>query len=185
MITGAYRWCGVVLAAALVLTACTGDDGASEGTGPDVEVGSDAGAVDDERYAAALAANLGGAPGSPITPDQAGCVAPAMIDLLGGPDAIERAGLGPDDLAVADPGVLATTGLAVDPAEAGSLGAVAIDCGVDLVGAIADTMGDDLAASARTCLEGEFDADVVGRLLLDDPTATVRDAVLACAHHLD
>lgn len=171
---------------ALVLAACTGGNGADDAASEEGPPVVDADDAHDDRFAAALAANLAGAPGSPITSAQAECVAPAMIDAFGGADAIADAGFEPDDLAAADPAALATNGLAADSADARSLGEIALDCGVDLAGAVADTMGDDLAASARTCLSDQFDAEVVGRLLvLDDTEAIVVDAALACAHHLD
>lgn len=171
---------------ALVLAACTGGDGGDDAASDEAPPIVDADDGHDDRFAAALAANLADAPGSPVTPAQAECVAPAIIDAFGGPDAIAGAGFEPDDLAAADPATLAADGLAADPADARSLGEIALGCGIDLAGAVADTMGGDLAVSARTCLSDQFDADAVGRLLvLDDAEAIVVDAALACAHHLD
>lgn len=150
--------------------------------------GSGTTSATDDPYVAALAANLA-ATGSPITLGQAECLAPVIVDALGGPDAFVAAGIEPDDLVdpeLAGADGLGTAGVAVDPADAASVGAAAIGCGVDLAGAIGAGIGSDLSPAARSCLDDRFDAEVVGRILvLDDAAATAVDAALDCAHLLD
>lgn len=123
---------GAALAGALLLAAC-GDDGA-----------------DSNEYADALATTLDEQEGSPFSDEENSCLAGEMIDAVGGPSALEDAGITPEDIRGSQE--IAALDLDVDEAEEEELARSFSDCDISLADAVIDQLGDQVPAEVKQCL---------------------------------
>lgn len=163
-----------------------GGDGDGEGGGGGEPV--DAGA---DQYVEAMATSMSGEQGATFDQEQATCMATAIVDLVG-VEALNEAGVTPDDLANAE----SLAALDVEPPDgaAEDLGAAFDDCGIGeplastmVAGATAEA-GDQLSEEVATCIEDNMDArrltDALARSFLDatddDFQTAMGDAFAAC-----
>ncbi len=165
-------------AVALLLAACGGDDDGPAGNGDD---GAAANA-----YAEALAAEFTADPENPFTDEQADCVAREFIGIMGGPQALEAAGVTPEDFAEGD-SPLGDTDLEFTDEQAREFGASFSRCGINFVDLFVEGMG-EVSDEAMDCLREQMTDDVVGQMFVllnqdeDDDAldAVVFDAIGPC-----
>lgn len=171
----ARRLVAPLAAVALVLGACGGDD-----DGPS---GSDDAAAN--AYADALAAEFRADPENPFTDDEADCVARQFIDIMGGPEVFEAAGVTPEDFAESE-SPLGDTDMEFTDEQARRFGASFSECGINFVDLFAEGMG-EISDEARDCLREQLSDEVVGQMFVmlnqdddDAVDAVVFDAIGPC-----
>lgn len=161
----------------LLLGACGGDD--DGGNGADDGAAANA-------YAEAIAAEFTADPDNPFTDEQADCVAREFVDIVGGPQAFEAAGVSPDDIADSD-SPLGDTDMDFTDEQAREFGASFGRCGIDFVDLFAEGMG-EVSDETMDCLREQMTDDVVGQMFVllnqdeDDDAldAVVFDAIGPC-----
>lgn len=171
----------------LALSACGGSSSASDDVGrsgaPD---GSHARGED--ASAAALASELA-ADGSPLSADQASCLATVLIEVIDDAGILDPAAAFSDD-----PADLLIDGADLTALDSAAIGAGVAACEITFGVMIAEAMGGDVDGALVECLDGQFTPDVIGQVLLSEMTGVPigdrtsedisRGAAIACAHHL-
>lgn len=180
-------------ASLLFLVACggDGDDESSDDGGSDTTE-SEGSSGESNEYVDTLAASMvEGEDELTLDEETATCVATAIVDLVG-VDALEEAGVSPDDLAAAEG--FGDLDVELPDDATNQLGAAIGECEVAepmrplLVDSFVSGLGVELEPEARACLEENIDDEGVGNALgavfVDGSEegfqAVVTDAVLAC-----
>jgi hypothetical protein len=176
----------------LLLAAC-GDDDDTASDDPstvDEDATDDADAEDDsdadgpyttEDYAAVLAADLQTGNSFPGTEEQIECVAAGFVEAIGGADALNDAGLTPEDLAAAE----GPDDLRVEldeQAVADELVASFNACDYDLIRLLTESLGTEAPEGFEDCVRGELTNDdiaaVFARLIIDPADEEAADEIL-------
>jgi hypothetical protein len=186
---------GIMAASLLFLVACGGDDDESsdDGGGTTTTTEAEGSSGESNEYVEVLAQSMvEGQDEIALDEETANCVATAVVDLVGA-DALEDAGVTPEDLAAAEGFGDLDVELPDDAAD--QLGGTIGDCeGVAeplrplLLESFVAGLGVELEPEATTCLEENIDDEGVGNALAavfvdgsDEGFQTVvTDAVLAC-----
>lgn len=146
----------------------------------DTESG-DGGPYSTEDYAAVLAAELQTGDALPGTEDQIECVAEGFVEAIGGADALNEAGLTPDELAAAEGPDDLRVELDED-AVADDLVTSFDDCDYDLIRLLTESLGAEAPEGFEDCVRGELTNDdiaaVFARLIIDPTDAQAADAIL-------
>lgn len=156
-------------------------DGGSESEG----VG---GPYSTEDYAAVLAAELRTGDSFPGTAEQVECVSTGFVEAIGGADALNEAGLTPEELAAAE----GPADLRVEldeEAVAEELVASFDDCDYDLIRLLTESLGEGAPEGFEECVRGELTNDdvaaVFARLIIDPTDEQAAEAIIpqieACA----
>lgn len=140
-------------------TTADGDTTTTEGDGP---VDGDA-----DDYAAALqvglTANAGEEGELDVTDEEAACVAPAWVEIIG-VDTFTEAGTAPADLEESN---FAFAELGLDDDQGLAMIDAFDDCDVDVLTQIRDVLSADLDATQTACLEAELDDDLARQFLAE------------------
>lgn len=187
-----HIYCGIAAAALLLLTACGGDDNDEGGSDTTDSETTESGG-DSNAYVEALAASMGEGENDDIVLEEetANCVATAVVDLVG-VDALEEAGISPEELADGDSYADFDVELPADAAA--QLGQSMGECEIAeamrpiVVDQLAAEAGAELPSEATTCLEENIDnqaaADALAPAFIDGSQAGIEtmvgDALLAC-----
>lgn len=156
-------WAGLAAAALLLaLAGCGGGQGQernahSEALAPSLVPGGDNGVDDAARQ----------------------CVAAEVVDALGGPEALDDAGISPTDLAEADD--LAALGLDIGAAEAQQVADSLEPCGISVVDLLVAEL--ELPPETRRCVEENLDSQalrsfIVTTIVGETADAAATDAVI-------
>jgi hypothetical protein len=182
---------GIVTASLLLLVACGGDGDEDSGDDGETTTTEDQAAAGDE-YVDALAETMTeGQDEISLDDETAECVATATIDMVGA-DALEEAGISPEDLAEAESFADVDVELPADAVT--QLGTAIGECEVAepmrpiLIEGFVSGSGADLPAEATTCLEENIDDEGVGNALAtafvegsgEGFETALADAVAAC-----
>jgi hypothetical protein len=164
------------------------EDSATDDTGTGSDAATDGGPYSTEDYAAVLAAELRTGGAFPGTEEQIGCVSEGFVEAIGGAEALNEAGLTPEELAEAQgPEDL---GVELDEdAVADELVANFNDCDYDLIRLLAESLGPNAPEGFEDCVREELTNDdvaaVFARLIIDPNDRQAADAILpqleACA----
>lgn len=153
------------------------EDAASDGDG-----GSGTGGpYSTEDYAAVLAAELQSGSGFPGTEEQISCVSEGFVEAIGGADALNEAGLTPEELAAAQGP--ADLGVELDEeAVADELVTNFNDCDYDLIRLLAESLGAGAPEGFEDCVRAELTnddiAEVFARLIIDPTDQQAANAIL-------
>lgn len=153
------------------------DEGESE-----TDTGSgDGGPYSTEDYAAVLAAELQTGESFPGTEDQIACVSAGFVDAIGGADALNEAGVTPEDLAAAEGPDDLGVDLDVD-AVADELVTTFDDCDYDLIRLLTESLGAGAPEGFEDCVREDLTNDdvaaVFARLIIDPADAQAADDIL-------
>ncbi len=165
--------------------ATASEDETETGTDEETESGSESedtgGPYTTEDYAAVMAADLRTGDSFPGTAEQVECVSAGFIEAIGGADALNEAGLTPDELAAAEgPDDL---GVELDEeAVADELVASFDECEYDLIRLLTEALGADAPEGFEDCVRGELTNDdvaaVFARLIIDPTDQQAADAII-------
>ncbi len=165
------RLLAALAACGLLLAAC-GDDGDGGGGG---------------EYADALADSIREDEEVPFSDDEVDCLAGRLVEAVGGADALEEAGISPDDLR--DSEDIADLDLDPDDIDPEAVASSFSDCDISLAELILAEAGDDVPEEARQCVTEALDedalADFFARTLIegesdDELPPTVMEDLFAC-----
>lgn len=163
----------VALVAGTVLLAACGDDGG----------GDDARA----EYVDAMTRSMAADEDLPFAAEDRDCLAGEFVDALGGPSALEDAGVTPDELA--DGEDLTALDLDLGEEEAQAIAASFGNCDVSLAEMVLAEAGEDVPAEVRTCVEENLDEDVLAEFFAqvlvdeaagDEPPEALLEPLMAC-----
>ena len=140
---------GALLAGGLLLAACGDDDGGGASAGSN-------------EYSEAVARSIKAEEDIPFADDEVDCLAREVVAAVGGPDALEEAGISPEDIENADD--LSETDLDLGEEEASAVAASFGKCDISIADAFLDALGDDVPAEARGCIEDKLDEDTLSEL---------------------
>lgn len=194
------RLLSLVAVLGLLLAACGDDDMATNDPSTDVEEADadpgsdldgdeaetdtesgDGGPYSTEDYAAVLSAELQTGGSFPGTEDQIACVSAGFVDAIGGADALNDAGLTPEDLAAAEGPDDLGVDLDVD-AVADELVTSFNDCDYDLIRLLTESLGAGAPEGFEDCVRDELTNDdvaaVFARLIIDPADAQAADDIL-------
>lgn len=149
----------MVLGIAVVLAACGSDEQPPAG----------------DRYSAALAPNLFVGDGNGVDDEARECVSAEFVAALGGPEALESAGVTPEEFGDADD--LAALGITVERAQAAQVADALEPCGVSVVELLLSEL--DLPPETRTCVESNLDRTALRSFIVQtivDESTDVGDA---------
>ena len=157
------------------------ESGSEKETGSGSESEDAGGPYTTEDYAAVLAADLRTGDSFPGTAEQVECVSTGFIEAIGGADALNEAGLTPDELAAAEGP--ADLGVELDEeAVANELVASFDDCEYDLIRLLTEALGADAPEGFEGCVRGELTNDdvaaVFARLIIDPTDQRAADAII-------
>ncbi len=155
------RFLAALAAGTLLFAACGDDD---DGGGSSAE---------SNEYSEALAAQLSSEEDLPLEGEQVDCLAAEFIDAVGGPSALEDAGVTPED--IADSEDVSELGLDLGEEEAEELASSFGDCDISLTELIISQAGDDIPDEVRDCVEDNLDedalADFFAQTIIDEESA--------------
>lgn len=168
----------------LALSACGDDDDAAtdDATEDSDEDDSDFdGPYSTEDYAGVLAADLQTGNSFPGDEEQIECVATGFVEAIGGAEALNDAGLTPEDLAAAE----GPDDLRVEldeEAVADDLVTSFNDCEYDLIRLLTESLGTEVPEGFEDCVRAELTNDdiaaVFARLIIDPTDEQAADAIL-------
>lgn len=150
--------------------------------------GGDTAAGETSEYSEAVASSLReSGEDLPFTEEQVECLSVQFVDVLGGPSALEEAGIEPEELEAAEnPREL---GLELGAEEADEFASSFADCNISLAELILAEAGDDVPEDVRTCVQDNIDeealADFFAQVLLSEsgeeqPPEAVLEPLIGC-----
>lgn len=140
---------GALAAGALLFAACSDDGGSGGG--------------DSNAYSDALAESMRAEEELPFADEDIDCLAVEFVDAVGGPSALEDAGIDPEDLS--SPDDLSDSELELGDEEAEKLAGSFGECGVSIADIFLSEMGDEVTDEQRSCVEDNLDEDELADFL--------------------
>lgn len=140
------RLLGIALAGAMVFAACGDDDDGG-------------GSAESNEYSDALAAMFKAEGEVPFSDDEIDCLARELVDAVGGPSALEDAGIEPGDIEEGQE--LSDTDLDLGDDEAEAIANSFGDCDISIAEAFLAEMGDEVPEETRDCIEDSLDDEAL------------------------